>query len=778
MRALFSADSSAKKPPNYYDRLFAYVSAKGESFRELLLFVLVGCAGVLAFHRATLLSGLDIVQSDTADSRLIIFLLEHWHRVFAGNAGWASPSMFYPLQGILGHSDMLSGMGVLFSGFRTLGLDLFQAANATLVLLSILSYLSAYWLLRRVLKIGCMGSVVGAAFFAFSYPKFAQLPHLQLRFDFFQPLALGMIVPLWLETGAMRTREIAGRLTAFGLLVSLGANTTFYHTWFFVFFVCTSGGVALAFPVLRTRLAARLREGWRGLWIPISICGLALLPFLSLYLPKLKPSAERNWQNTIPYIPHISDYFWVGPEHLLWGTLQFNSAAGVFGAIEHRLGIGFAASVVLLLGWMWGVWHLIAALRGRSQARTGREDLFAAILVGSLVVTALTVRWGSFYPWQVIYQLVPGASAMIAVGRWAITLMLPVSVLFAVGADWIQDALKERARLGKGIIVVVGLLVGLEQAGRIPASYSAEVATRYHEELVRAIPDTCQAFLLAPPPQPEDAFISRERFDEAGYLASNPDVARSWRGSAWDHYRQFGYREGRSFNASAAATRQIENFHYQVSAMIASAMSGKPTVNGASGFMPAGYPLSNLYATDVSQRLAAWLSTSCLVSKRLSASDLSAPSRHSLSLGFRPPPVSDSIPLAPGITQSMPSGASGIVYFVDSMGPAANPFSRKTIQLKASESFGVAGWAIDRPNNSPASGVELVLDRKTYRITYGMPRADVADSLKEPAYAKSGFVAAFPASLVGSGEHVVSIRFIAADHSSYFETPELAVGIR
>src|ERR1035438_2576966 len=46
--------------------------------------------------------------------------------------------------------------------------------------------------------------------------------------------------------------------------------------------------------------------------------------------------------------------------------------------------------------------------------------------------------------------------------------------------------------------------------------------TRYHEELVRAIPDTCPAFLLAPPPQPEDAFISRERFDEAGYLASNP----------------------------------------------------------------------------------------------------------------------------------------------------------------------------------------------------------------------------------------------------------------
>jgi len=215
-----------------------------------------------------------------------------------------------------------------------------------------------------------------------------------------------------------------------------------------------------------------------------------------------------------------------------------------------------------------------------------------------------------------------------------------------------------------------------------------------------------------------------------------------------------------------------------MSALIASAMSGKPTVNGATGFTPAGYPLSNLYATGVNQRLAAWLSTSCLVSKKLSASDLSAPGRHSLSHGFWPHPVSDSIPLAPGITQSMPSGASGIVYFVDTMGPVANPLGRKTIQLRGSERFGVTGWAIDRPNNSPVSGVELVLDGTTYRITYGMPRADVADSLKEPAYAKSGFVAAFPASLVGSGEHVVSIRFIAADHSSYFETPELTVGIR
>ena len=61
------------------------------------------------------------------------------------------------------------------------------------------------------------------------------------------------------------------------------------------------------------------------------------------------------------------------------------------------------------------------------------------MLVSSLIVTALTVRWGSFYPWKAVYELVPGASVMLGVGRWALTLTLPVSILIAVGAGWIQQ---------------------------------------------------------------------------------------------------------------------------------------------------------------------------------------------------------------------------------------------------------------------------------------------------------------------------------------------------
>ena len=126
-------------------------------------------------------------------------------------------------------------------------MGLFQATNATLVLLSLLSYLSAYWLLRRILKTSAFGSIVGAFFFAFAYPKFAQLGHLQLRFDFFQPLALGVIAPLLLEhSGDAPPRAYGedGHLREPGCLA---ASTAFYNAWFFAFFLGLSAVVAVSF---------------------------------------------------------------------------------------------------------------------------------------------------------------------------------------------------------------------------------------------------------------------------------------------------------------------------------------------------------------------------------------------------------------------------------------------------------------------------------------------------------------------------------------------------
>ena len=205
--------------------------------------------------------------------------------------------------------------------------------------------------------------------------------------------------------------------------------------------------------------------------------------------------------------------------------------------------------------------------------------------------------------------------------------------------------------------------------------YSGEVASRYHEQLVHTIPASCEAFLLVPPVQPNKGpLIARRDFDEAKYLAANPDVAKNWRGSAWDHYSQFGYREGRGLDpdagarqyfdeakylaanpdvaknwpgsawdhysqfgyregrgldSDAAAVQRFHNFHYHLSAMIVSAISGKPTVNGASALGPPDYPVSNLYQQDIARQLDAWMSRypgtgACLITEEITPYELAA----------------------------------------------------------------------------------------------------------------------------------------------------------
>lgn len=597
--------------------------------RDMVPVLVTGCAGLLVFHRATLLSGLDIVQADLGDSRLVIFLLEHWNRVLTRSAEWASPPMFYPVKGVLGYSDMLFGMGVPYTLFRTLGLNLFEAANATVLVLLLLSYLCAYWLLRRMLKLSQLGSIVGAFFFAFAYPKFAQLPHLQLRFDFFQPLALGAIAPLVLEQRAMRLSELSKRTAAFAGLVCLAASTAFYHAWFFVLLLGVSAIVAMSYQSARTMAAVRLREARRILWIPLLLCVVALTPFFAVYLPSMRLAIDRNWQNTVEYLPRPSSYLSLGPDHLLWGALDFNTSHDDVYEIENRLGVGVAATSIALIGWAWALRHRLRSLRGRNRTSDIRSDALSATLLSSLFITAMTVRWGSFYPWKAVYEVVPGASAMLAPGRWVLTLTLPLSIVIAVGADCTQRLARDWRTLSNGILVAAGLCIGVEQAGRIPATYSANVAAKYHEALAHAIPASCEAFLFVPAAEPNDRrVIAREDFDEGKYLAANPDIVKEWRGSAWDHYTQYGYREGRMLDPEAAKGQVFQNFHYHVSAMVASALSGIPTVNGASGLGPANYPLSNLYQKDIAEQLSMWMRRypgrqACLIPLEISPDDLS-----------------------------------------------------------------------------------------------------------------------------------------------------------
>jgi hypothetical protein len=59
-----------------------------------VLRVRLGRTGVL--YQEFLVSGFERMPGDTEDARHINLVLEHWFRVFSGEAAWRSPNFFFP----------------------------------------------------------------------------------------------------------------------------------------------------------------------------------------------------------------------------------------------------------------------------------------------------------------------------------------------------------------------------------------------------------------------------------------------------------------------------------------------------------------------------------------------------------------------------------------------------------------------------------------------------------------------------------------------------------
>ncbi len=131
--------------------------------------------------------------------------------------------MFYPVEGTIGYADLMLGYGIVYSGLRTVGLGIFEAAEFTIILFNFLNYLVCFVLLNKVLRFNLFASIAGAAFFAFNSPKLVQLGHLQLQPILFLPLAMIGIVLL------VQKRETLSQKQAFGLIalsaLSLGCSS-------------------------------------------------------------------------------------------------------------------------------------------------------------------------------------------------------------------------------------------------------------------------------------------------------------------------------------------------------------------------------------------------------------------------------------------------------------------------------------------------------------------------------------------------------------------------
>jgi len=89
------------------------------------------------------------------------------------------------------------------------------------------------------------------------------------------------------------------------------------------------------------------------------------------------------------------------------------------------------------------------------------------------------------------------------------------------------------------------------------------------------------------------------------------------------------------------------------------------------------------------------------------------------------------------------------------------------------ETLTIWGWAVDQEAKNTAGGVFISIDGQIdIPAMYSMDRPDIAASFGESRYRFSGFMASFATSVVGEGQHTLSLKIVTVDKKGYYEPDE------
>lgn len=135
---------------------------------------------------------------------------------------------------------------------------------------------------------------------------------------------------------------------------------------------------------------------------------------------------------------------------------------------------------------------------------------------------------------------------------------------------------------------------------------------------------------------------------------------------------------------------------------------------------------------------------------------------HHLNVFSRPGLDPEKLALADGSTLSA-------VDIINSHLRPAGQSAPIIVNAQSEETITISGWAVDLKAGQAAGGVFVSVDgRKDVPTIYGSDRHDVADVLSSSHYRYSGFWASFATSVLGKGQHTLSLKIVTSDKEGYY----------
>lgn len=487
------------------------------------------------------------IPGDLGDARLNSVILEHLFQwVMGGTPSLWSPGYFYPFKSALAFSDNHFGSAWTYIIFRFFDFGREQSFLGWYFIGTGLNFVSCYWTLKNF-SFSNLSASIGAFVFTFSLPALSLEMHAQLVYRFATPLSFYFLAK-FLVSGGFKNLIWCGIWLCAQFLCSI------YLGLFLIYLLAAAFLVGI--PLLKKNNSLVFRRGAVGfnqfslmllLLTSLSAVGLMLWMYADVAY-QYRFSRDKN--EVLSMTPRFVSYFladrspltsWVGawvdsvPQHLRH---------------EQQMFFGLGVWVFTFIG-LVGV-YFKSLFRG-----------IGLIALGSfLLIFFFTISIFDFS----IYRLalfIPGFSSVRVVSRIVLILLLPISILASIGAEYLVQKLSWAQAFLISIILLVPEIIYY-------SPYSTPI-TLWEERVNKA-----RASLVQPASRNSVIYISSKN--------------------------------------------ESQHFLADLDAMILAQEFGATTFNGYSGNFPAPY-LASTPCNSVKKRLYVWRSLDANIDQQSASKD-------------------------------------------------------------------------------------------------------------------------------------------------------------
>ena len=362
------------------------------------------------------------------DARLIIWTLAWNNHAVLNALPLFDANVFYPAERSLAFNDHLFGVSLFSLPIYALTGNAVLAYNVLWILSFILNGVSMHALLRRYTRRD-LAAFAGALVYTFSFYKMLHAHgHLSLVWTWLLPLSL-LALHRWND----RPSLVRGLLWA--VIVTLQALTS----WYLAVLVAVANGALLIV------LATRWRQAWgrrvAHVAAAAALAAVCLWPFAREYLdlaPVGRSEALSNSADAAGYL--------VPPENT-WGGRVWLARMGegprwIWG--EGTVFLGWTALAIGLCGASVGLFQ-------RSRVAAFYLLLALAAVSLSLGPAAIGTEAG-WRPFELLAQL-PGVSGFRAPARFALLVLLGLSVLVAIAVSALQSRFPVASRIALAVLL-------------------------------------------------------------------------------------------------------------------------------------------------------------------------------------------------------------------------------------------------------------------------------------------------------------------------------------